>query len=333
MKTKLSFLAGAALMAVAALLVPLTAGAQDIEPVEFWRGPSGGVPNNIYGPDAFVNQFIARKFGLAVSVRFARENALTEFTLMRTTRRLPDMFTVPNVQVFSETARTGVLKALEEYYDDPNYPHLQQIPRVQLAFLTLDGHQYGIPIRYDRDLDNPSREVVPWLLMPRSIPGRLGIDAPETLDDLLAAMRAVRDGDLTSWTGQPMIPFGLGEAEPRWLITFGDRIFGAPGAGTRNVGNLQAMALHLDDGGRVVPSWGSVERREGMRLVNRLWRDGLLDPEAFTQKGDVVASKLANGRPAFWFGRWGRCVRVRHHRRGEQPQPVRRGEGGVVRRA
>jgi putative aldouronate transport system substrate-binding protein len=305
MKTKLSFLAGAALMAVAALLVPLTAGAQDIEPVEFWRGPSGGVPNNIYGPDAFVNQFIAKKFGLAVSVRFARENALTEFTLMRTTRRLPDMFTVPNVQVFSETARTGVLKALEEYYDDPNYPHLQQIPRVQLAFLTLDGHQYGIPIRYDRDLDNPSREVVPWLLMPRSIPGRLGIDAPETLDDLLAAMRAVRDGDLTSWTGQPMIPFGLGEAEPRWLITFGDRIYGAPGAGTRNVGNLQAMALHLDDGGRVVPSWGSVERREGMRLVNRLWRDGLLDPEAFTQKGDVVASKLANGRPAFWFGRWG----------------------------
>ena len=304
MKTRLSFLAGAALMAAAALLVPLTAGAQDIEPVEFWRGPSGGVPNNTYGPDAFVNQFIARKFGLAVTVRFARENALTEFTLMRTTRRLPDMFTVPNVQVFSETARQGVLKALEDYYDDPDYPHLQQIPRVQLAFVTLEGHQYGIPIRYDRDLDNPSREVVPWLLMPRSLPGRLGIDTPETLDDLLSAMRAVRDGTLESWTGQPMIPMGMGEAEPRFLITFGDRIYGAPGAGTRNVGNLQAMALHLDDAGRVVPSWGSTERREGMRLVNLLWREGLLDPEVFTQKNDVVTTKLANGRPAFWFGRW-----------------------------
>ena len=280
--------------------------------MELWRGPSGGVPNNVYGPEAFVNQWVAKTFGLAVSVRFARENALTEFTLMRTTRNLPDMFIVPNVQVFSETARTGVLKALEDYYDDPNYPHLQKIPRVHLAFMTLEGHQYGIPIRYDHDLDNPSREVVPWLLMPRSLPGRLGMDAPETLDDLLAAMQAVRDGDLTSWTGQPMIPMGLGEAEPRWLITFGDRIFGAPGADTRNVGNLQAMALHLDDGGRV-PSWGSVERREGAAGEPPVARRSA-GPRSVHAEGRRGRQQARQRQAGVLVRPLGRGVRVRHHR-------------------
>ena len=70
-----------------------------------------------------------------------------------------------------------------------------------------------MPVRYDRDLSNPSREIVPWLLMPRSLPDRLGMDPPETVDDFIAMLRAIKAQGLKGRDGRPMIPFGLGEAE------------------------------------------------------------------------------------------------------------------------
>ena len=298
-------LSGAALAAPATVFGAATSEtgemADTVQPVTFWIAGTTQAPNNELGPDLMQNKWIQENFGIAPTVKWAKDDPLREFTLMRTTRNLPDVFRVPNLQVFSEIVRDGMAKELDAYFTDPSgYPHLAQIPKVQLAFASVGDHVYAVPVSYDRDLSNPSAEIAGWLLMQKDLPGKLGMSTPDTLDDLVAALKEVKSRGLTGFNDQPMFPLGFGR--PQRLVAFGDRVYGSDGSDNPS---LLGMSMHLDDAGRVVPGWATQERYEGLKLANMLWREGLIDPETFTQKSDVLHPKIANGRYAFFYGSYG----------------------------
>ena len=194
----------------------------------------------------------------------------------------------------------GIMPTITIFTDPSGYPNLAQIPKVQLAFASVGDHVYAVPVSYDRDLSNPSAEIAGWLLMQKDLPAKLGMSTPDTLDDLVAALKEVKSRGLTGFNDQPMFPLGFGR--PQRLVAFGDRVYGSDGSDNPS---LLGMSMHLDDAGRVVPGWATQERYEGLKLVNMLWREGLIDPETFTQKSDVLHPKIANGRYAFFYGSYG----------------------------
>ena len=239
---------------------------------------------------------------------------------MRTTRNLPDVFRVPNLQVFSEIVRDGMAKELDAYFTDPSgYPNLARIPKVQLAFASVGDHVYAVPVSYDRDLSNPSAEIAGWLLMQKDLPGKLGMSTPDTLDDLVAALKEVKSRGLTGFNDQPMFPLGFGR--PQRLVAFGDRVYGSDGSDNPS---LLGMSMHLDDAGRVVPGWATQERYEGLKLANMLWREGLIDPETFTQKSDVLHPKIANGALRVLLWQLRRCLGVHRPAAGGHVEDARR---------
>ena len=48
--------------------------------------------------------------------------------------------------------------------------------------------------------------------MQKDLPGKLGMSTPDTLDDLVAALKEVKSRGLTGFNDQPMFPLGFGAA-------------------------------------------------------------------------------------------------------------------------
>ena len=308
MTTKKKMKIVACCVVLAALLFPLaaTAGAQKeeasaaetIEPVSFWIAATTAAPDSMQGPDGKVNQWVRQEFGFEPTVKWARDDAQKEFTLLRTTRNLPDVFTVPDLRVFSEIVRDGFAMNLDKYFEDPvQYPNLALVPKVHLAFTTVDNHIYAVPRFYDRDLNYASAEIGRWLLMRKDLPADVGLSAPSTLKGFTEFLRTVKQKQLKGYSGDKLV-FPLGFTDPKKMYMLGDSFYGKDPTEF-------GMSFHLDSKGRVIPAWATKERYLSLKTINALWREGLIDPETFTQKADVRDPKMADGRYAFMYGSYG----------------------------
>lgn len=264
------------------------------EKINVYIGSLTQAPGSVIGPENKQNVWIKNKFGLEPTVRFTKDNAVQELTLMRATNSLPDVFNIDfNTDLAFDLIKDNKLMVLDEYIK--KYANLKKLPEEILAFGNINGRTLGLPTNFSPDIKKPQQEVNDWFLMRKDIPEMTGLKKPETLNEFLKVLRAIRDKGLKGENGQPMYPIGF--SDPQAMLLFADRIFG----GNSRTGN----SLNLDDEGRIVPSWGTTGRYEGLKLLNLLWREKLMDPETFSQKINVKESKIAAGRYAFLYGSYG----------------------------
>ena len=201
-------------------------------------------------------------------------------------------------------AEQGVIINLEEYID--NYmPNLKKVfddyPEYRSMCTDVDGHIWALPWIEQlgsektaiQTIDNMSFINKKWLDF-------LGLEIPETTDDLEKVLIAFRDNaaELQKAFGieGSIIPMSCivndGGQDPAILINgFGEGIGDAD----------KGKHIAVNDEGKVVCSATQEGYKKGIAWLHKLYEENLIDPEAFTQEWSTYVSKGKSGRYGVCF--------------------------------
>jgi putative aldouronate transport system substrate-binding protein len=156
----------------------------------------------------------------------------------------------------------------------------QERPYVKTAMTAPDGNIYALPAI--GECYHCVHEVRAWINKPWI--DKLGLKVPETTDDLYNVLRAFRDRDPNGNGKADEIPMsgaisrgGYNNEVDKWLMNAfiysyyedsGERAF-----------------VHVENN-KVFFAANTPQWREGLRYIRKLYRENLIDPEAFTQARD-----------------------------------------------
>lgn len=203
---------------------------------------------------------------------------------------LPDVFFGGRLSPADEVTygSQGLLLPLEALIAE-HAPNLAQLlaerPDLRRAITTPDGHIYALPAV------TAGFGVYPKLWINAAWLDALGLAMPRTTDELYEVLRAFQTGDPNGNGEADEIPISstslegwpLDDLRPGLLAAFGF-----------SVGYGRALFDVADGRVRFVPAEPAFY--EYLAFVHRLYRDGLLDPDAFTQDLTALAAKGAADR-------------------------------------
>ncbi len=218
------------------------------------------------------------------------ENAKEQIQLRMASGDYPDavMGNYFSAQDVSNYASLGILVPLDEYINETDTPNIyklfQEHPEVAAANKLEDGHMYSMPQYIGREAQ--FLETALWIN--KTWLDNLGLEVPKTLDDLYEVLKAFKTGDPNGNGKADEIPMsfanGSGYSYPEALLS-------CFGISTKH-GGYDGFTT-IEDG---VCSF-SPEREEWkelMKFYNKLYNEGLLDMECFTQDYNQFLAKLAS---------------------------------------
>lgn len=209
-----------------------------------------------------------------------------------------DMFTDNDLLNMVEAGQVIPIDDLLADYA-PNFNKiLENQEGLKEAITNEDGHIYGLP-QYrgtGAERGNTSTDRVTYIN--KTWLDKLDLEVPATTEELKTVLKAFKDGD----------PNGNGLADEVPLSTFVDNYFfndwfGAfglvPSANENKYENIS-----LKDG-KVVFSAVEEEYKEAVKYFHELWKEGVVDPETFTQDSAMFNAKLkAETRTVGMFSAW-----------------------------
>jgi putative aldouronate transport system substrate-binding protein len=181
---------------------------------------------------------------------------------------------MPDIAIGNQTFTTTDISSNRDYFIpldgliDAYMPNLKaafaETPELRRACTAPDGKIYTLPARL------PARPITRnMLIINKAWLDRLGLAEPQTLDELYQVLKAFKEQDANG-NGDPNdeIPCTDGYGMD-FLTPFG-------------ILDCNETNLMIKDG-KVVDIRAIPEYREGIAFMARLYADGLLDPEMFTQ--------------------------------------------------
>ncbi|GHH97816.1 extracellular solute-binding protein [Neobacillus kokaensis] len=219
------------------------------------------------------------------------ESFETRKKLLFTSKELPDIFyasSLSNSEI-TKYSKQGLLIPLEGLIEQyaPNIQEMfKMMPDVKKSITAADGHIYALP-SVDRSL--------PWWRSPLWYNGSflqaLNIDKlPETTDELYTLLKRMKNEDPNGNGKKDEIPISAVKMEDinQWFMGF----FG-----------IVSIRHGVYDGkvkyGAVQP-----EYRAYLEFMHKLWVEGLLDHETFSQSQEQKLSKGSNNLVGIYSG-WG----------------------------
>ncbi|HZX05903.1 ABC transporter substrate-binding protein [Kribbella sp.] len=202
----------------------------------------------------------------------------------------PDLYLlIPWVDQFSQVdllklANQGVLVPLNQLIDQyaPNIKKaLDSTPEWKAMATAPDGKIYGMPQWVD--CFHCSYQDKLW--MNSAWLKKLGLQQPKTTEDLRKVLEAFKTQDPNGNGKADEIPLSASVGNnliPYFMDAF---IYDPQGAGASN-----ASTLVLNNG-KVDLQANKDGWREGLRYINSLYKEGLIDKGAFTQNGDALSQQ------------------------------------------
>ena len=200
--------------------------------------------------------------------------------------------------------KNGIIIPLEDYIDKymPNLCKVfEQVPEYRAMCLDVDGHIWALPwieqLGYQQTaiqlLDNMPYINTAWLDF-------LGLDMPATTDEFEAVLKAFKDhaSELKAEFGidGDIIPMSCimndGGQDPYILINGFGEGYGDPDTWKHMV---------VTDDGKVVCDAQSEGFKKGTEWLHKLYEEGLIDVEAFTQDWSTYVAKGKSGRYGVCF--------------------------------
>jgi len=210
---------------------------------------------------------------------------------------LPDMFGA-GPALLGRLIQAGQIQELGPSFDRFASERMNEIANYQdgrgwLAS-THDGKVYGIPISNDF----ANNVAMTWIR--QDWLDELGLDLPETLDDLLHIAREFRDKD----------PGGLGAGNVVPIAN--DMNFGQMGMSFNVIANplMAYREIWIPDGqGGLMYSSIQPEMRDALLLMQEMYAEGLFDQEFAVKNEAIVFQDVAAGRVGifpgvFWSSLW-----------------------------
>ncbi|WP_150265986.1 extracellular solute-binding protein [Paenibacillus tepidiphilus] len=167
-------------------------------------------------------------------------------------------------------------RPLDDYIDQymPNLKAaMEETPEMKKISTFPDGQIYSLPARLPSRPKSSRQPVInkTWL-------DKLGLEVPETIDELYTVMKAFKEQD----------PNGNGKADEIPYIEMGNDLISPFGIADLNNNNM------LVKDGKAVYYPVSEEYKEGLKWEAKLYAEGLLDKEVFTQDATMISAKYQN---------------------------------------
>lgn len=238
----------------------------------------------------------------------ASGQAAEQFNLVIAGNELPDIMYYSWLSSYpggpDAAIADGKIVALNDYIDEyaPNLAaYLKAHPDVAKEVTTDSGNIYCFPAIYtctDESSDvwqgvlerEPYEETFIGLVVRKELLDKAGLDTPVTVDDWYEALTAFK---------------GLGIKYPiSFMATFGTlaQSFGtAYDVALPTVGMGAASAFTLREDGSIM--YGPAEDGYGdyLAFMNKLYSEGLLDPDFMVQDRTTLQSKILNGEVGAWI--------------------------------
>lgn len=228
------------------------------------------VGDEVYGNG--MTEWYEEKTGIIIEwIRVPRSNYNDKLKIKLNTQDLPDIIRMEgmtgaeNYKYIDE----GFFYPISDLYDEwSEYTHLWQEtdPDVFKPAMGSDGKTYGWPWR----VTTPSAQFRDNLFVEKSWLEAVGMDVPTTTEEFYQVLKAFKAQDANN-NGDPNdeIPYSGCTARALYngpIMT----AFALPGI----------LAV---DNGDVYINYASEEYKNGLIFMNKLWEEGLIYPEAFTQ--------------------------------------------------
>ena len=244
--------------------------------------------------DTALLAWIRDNFGVSITALEYKDKYASELQLLWVSGELPDIFTIPNDEMFTKLVEGGELKDLGKYYQTPErWPNLSATLPVYQAFGIRDGVQYCYFGGESKSPDHFDGEYSVWLMLPKMYYEQFGVDIT-TYEDFKTFCQTVLDSDAKTDDGGTIYPFGGVTLTIRRLF---QAMYGLEA--------VEADVPVMTSDGKWAPAWATNEMYSALNSMNECWRLGYFDPETFSQDTQTLSSKLYNGQIAMFSGSYG----------------------------
>lgn len=208
--------------------------------------------------------------------------------LMLASGELPDIFSVSATQ-FSELMEADLIQPLGdvwETYANENSKNLIEVEGGEnvIKSVTYDGEMMAIPFT-----GNP-KENAPILYIRQDWLDNLGLEAPETMDDVLAIAEAFATQDPDQNGADDTYAIGMEKSVFGWTSA----LFYANDSWPDN--------YVMNEDGELTNSMTSEGTKETLQLLNEWYEKGYIDSEWFTKDDSQENELVANGKIGVYFG-------------------------------
>ncbi|MGN7360865.1 extracellular solute-binding protein [Paenibacillus sp. SAF-054] len=240
---------------------------------------------------------------------------------------LPDfvMRAMMSPQLIASYAAAGQIIPLDDMIEAGYAPNLSALMKenegIRKAITSADGHIYSLPNISEADGRIGSSWInKAWL-------DKLGLEMPTTMDEFYQVLKAFKEKDPNGNHTADEIPIsGYKEAASSGNEFF-KSFYGSWGFGGNS--GIIAPYMDVDDDGKVRYIAIDPTFKEMLTYFNKLWQEGLIDKEIFSQDMNQVVSKIdaerigyvAKGNNNLWMG---------NHRSNYVQNPVMRAIDGNV---
>lgn len=201
-------------------------------------------------------------------------------SIMLASGTLPDIIFGDNAFSDSDIVNNlSYFRPLDDYIDEymPNLKAaMDESPEMKKISTFPDGKMYSLPTRLPSRPVSAIQPVINkvWL-------DRLGLEIPNNIDDLYKVFKAFKEKDPNGNGKQDEIPFsGSADIGSDFFSPFG-------------ITDLNGNSMMLKDGEPVFYPAAN-EYKEAMKWAHKLYAEGLIDQELFTQDNTMVTAKQQN---------------------------------------
>lgn len=205
---------------------------------------------------------------------------------------IPDVMNVTYtqlVQLVNAGAVEDMTDAFYKYRSDGLTKCFDSTNGISESLASFDGRLMAIP-----DIQ-PGMDAVPLVYIRGDWMEELGLDEPETLEDIVGIAKAFMEknpgGNVTT-----------GIAVSKEIVQKGGGVWHMNGLFT-SFGAYPKMWLKQDDGSVV---YGSIteETKTALTEIRKLVTDGIIDPSFAVRDGDQCTEMISNGQAGIFFGAW-----------------------------
>ncbi|WP_045679714.1 extracellular solute-binding protein [Martelella endophytica] len=214
------------------------------------------------------------------------------FNLLLASGTMPDIVGMMGIRdVVNKYGPEGAFQPLNDLIDQyaPNIKAiLDENPNIRSAITSSDGNIYFIP-------DMPDGKYTMGYFIRYDWLDKLGLDVPQTVDELHEVLLAFRNGDPNGNGLKDEIPFfdRAWQEFPR-LVTLWDG---------RTSGSDTYYDFYVDDG-KIAHGFAGEGYHVGIRNLAQWYSEGLIDPEIFTRGSssrEYLLSENLGGMTHDWF--------------------------------
>lgn len=219
-------------------------------------------------------------------------NSREQYNLLMASGKLPDIIGGDGLKdEFIRRGMEGALQPLNKLIDQhaPNFKaFLKENPKIAKAITAPDGNIYFFPYVPDGTVSRGWWVRQDWL-------DKLGLKAPQNVDELYTVLKAFRDRDPNGNGKKDEIPwFNASPNEVYRLVLLW---------GARSSGSNTTMDF-LERDGKVVHPFAEERFKNAIKNVGKWYAEGLIDKEIFTRKSrarEQLFSADQGGMTHDWF--------------------------------